>query len=104
MAPFARDLGYDGPPFIWNEEERRHLRARLDALYFHLYRLSRADAAYILDTFPIVRRHDEAAFGHYRTKEMILAYYNALAGRRHRHRCGPLRRGFALEAKSARMH
>ena len=79
MAPFARDLGYDGPPFIWNEEERRHLRARLDALYFHLYGLSRADAAYILDTFPIVRRHDKAAFAHYRTKDMVLAYYNALA-------------------------
>ena len=78
MAPFARDLGYNGPTFIWNEEERRHLRARLDALYFHLYGLSRDDAAYILDTFPIVRRHDEAAFGHYRTKEMVLAYYNAL--------------------------
>ena len=79
MAPFARDLGHDGSPFIWKEEERRHLRARLDALYFHLYGLSRADADYILDTFPIVRRHDKAAFGHYRTKEMILAYYNALA-------------------------
>ena len=78
MAPFARDLGFDGPPFIWNQEERRHLRARLDALYFHLYGLSRQDAAYILDTFPIVRRHDKAAFGTYRTKEMILAYYNAL--------------------------
>ena len=78
MALFARDLGYHGPPFIWNEEERRHLRARLDALYFHLYGLSRDDAAYILDTFPIVRRHDEAAFGTYRTKEMVLAYYNAL--------------------------
>ena len=36
-------------------------------------------AAYILDTFPIVRRHDNAAFGHYRTKAMILAYYTALA-------------------------
>ncbi len=35
-------------------------------------------AAYILDTFPIVRRHDKAAFGTYRTKEMVLAYYNAL--------------------------
>ena len=104
MAPFARDLGYDGPPFIWNEEERRHLRARLDALYFHLYGLSRADAAYILDTFPIVRRHDKAAFGHYRTKAMVLAYYNALAAGGHRHRCGPLRRGFALDAKSVRMH
>ena len=79
IAPFARDLGYDGPPFIWNEEERRHLRARLDALYFHLYGLSRDDAAYILDTFPIVRRHDKAAFGHYRTKTMVLAYFNALA-------------------------
>ena len=79
IAPFARDLGYHGPPFIWNEEERRHLRARLDALYFHLYGLSRDDAAYILDTFPIVRRHDKAAFGHYRTKAMILAYFNALA-------------------------
>ena len=41
-------------------------------------RLSRADAAYILDTFPIVRRRDEAAFGNYRTKEMVLTYYNAL--------------------------
>ena len=78
MAPFARDLGYDGPPFVWNEEERRHLRARLDALYFHLYGLSREDAGYILDTFPIVCREDKKAFGRYRTREMILAYMNAL--------------------------
>ena len=79
MAPFARDLGYDGPPFIWNEKERRHLRARLDALYFHLYGISREDAAYIMDTFPIVRSQDMDDFGSYRTKEMILAYMNALA-------------------------
>ena len=79
MAPFARDLGYDGKPFLWDEEERRHLRARLDALYFHLYGLSREDATYILDTFPIVRREDEAAFGTYRTRDMTLAYMNALA-------------------------
>ena len=79
MKPFARDLGYDGSPYIWDEEERRHLRARLDALYFHLYGLSRDDAGYVLDTFPIVRREDEEAFGFYRTKEMILAYMNALA-------------------------
>ena len=64
MAPFARDLGYDGPPFIWDEEERRHLRARLDALYFHLYGLSREDAEYVLSTFPhSPQRADEAAFG-----------------------------------------
>ena len=79
MAPFAKDMGYDGPPFIWDEEERRHLRARLDALYFILYGLSREDAAYVLETFPIVRREDEAAFGSYRTRDLILAYMNALA-------------------------
>ena len=79
MFPFARDLGYTGLPFTWDPEERRHLRARLDALYFHLYGLSRDDAGYILDTFPIVRRQDEKEFGDYRTKNLILAYMNALA-------------------------
>ena len=79
MAPFARDLGYDGPPFTWDEEERRHLRARLDALYFHLYGLDREDADYVLGTFPIVRKQDEAAFGSYRTRDLVLAYMNALA-------------------------
>ena len=79
MAPFARDLGYNGPPFIWNEEDRRHLRARLDALYVHLYGLSREDAGYILSTFPIVRREDEAAFGSYRTRDLVLAYMSALS-------------------------
>ena len=65
--------------FAWDEEERRHLRARLDALYFILYDLSREDAAYVLETFPIVRREDEAAFGSYRTRDLVLAYMNALS-------------------------
>ena len=81
MAPLARDLGYDGSPFRWDFERRRHLRARLDALYFHLYGLSREDVAYVLDTFPIVRRQDEAEFGTHRTRDLILAYMNALAAR-----------------------
>jgi hypothetical protein len=79
MAPFARDFGYDGEPFIWDEEERRHLRARLDALYFHLYGLNRNDAEYVLSTFPIVCRDDEKQFGRYRTCDLILAYMNALS-------------------------
>ena len=50
----------------------------IDALFFHLYGLSRDDAAYILDTFPIVREYDEKAFGRYLTKELVLAYWNAV--------------------------
>ena len=79
LAPFARDLGYQGAPFEWDEDDRRHRLARLDALFFCLYGLSRDDAAYILDTFPIVREHDEKAHGRYLTRELILAYMNAVA-------------------------
>ena len=79
MTSFARDLGYEGPPFVWDEEARRHLRARLDALYFHLYGLTKEDAEYVLDTFPIVRREDKAVFGRYRTRDLILTYMNALS-------------------------
>ena len=78
LEPFARDLGYDGPLFRWDEDDRRHRMARLDALFFQLYGLSREDAAYILDTFPIVREQDEKAFGRFLTKDLVLAYMNAV--------------------------
>lgn len=79
LEPFARDLGYRGAPFKWDEDDRRHRMARLDALFFQLYGLSRDDAAYILDTFPIVREQDEKACGRYLTKDLVLAYMNAVA-------------------------
>lgn len=79
MRPLADDLGDAGAPFRWNEDRRQRIRAELDALFFHLYGISREDADYILDTFPIVRRKDEAKYGTYRTKELILAEYDRMA-------------------------
>ena len=32
-----------------------------------------------MSTFPIVRRQDEDEFGSYRTRDLVLAYTNALA-------------------------
>ena len=84
LAPFARDLGYvhaDGsvkPPFTWNDEDRRSRLAALDGLFMYLYGLDEDDAAYILDTFPIVREQDEAAFGRFRTKDDVLAQLHAI--------------------------
>ena len=86
MAPFARDMGYVNkggtvkPPIIWDECERRQLRARLDALYFILYGVTdEDDIRYILSTFPIVERKDRRAFdGVYLTRELILWYKRAL--------------------------
>ena len=86
MAPFAEDLddldpitGRVNPPFIWDDDRRAPLRAEIDAAFFHLYGISRNDVDYILDTFPIVRKHDEQRFGEYRTKAHILDCYDAMA-------------------------
>ena len=78
LAPFARDCGYDGPPFRWNEERRFHIRCELDAAFFRLYGIARDDVDYILDTFSIVKRHDIKRHGDYRTKITILRLYDEM--------------------------
>jgi hypothetical protein len=79
MAPFARDLGDDGPPFRWDERRRFAMRAELDAAFFHLYGIERDDVDYIMETFPIVKRKDIGRYGSFRTKELILQVYDAMA-------------------------
>jgi len=86
LQPFAQDLGYDGPPFVWDEERRFLMRCELDALYFHLYQIKREDVDYIMETFPTVKRKDIAATsdengegGEYITKNVILEMYDQMA-------------------------
>jgi hypothetical protein len=79
MEPFAHDLGDAGPPFRWDEERRFAMRAELDSAFFHLYGVERDDVAYIMETFPIVKRKDEQRYGSFRTKELILDVYDAMA-------------------------
>src|SRR5216683_1367510 len=62
LEPFAKDCGYEGPPFRWDEERRFLLRCELDAAYFHLYRIGREDVDYIMETFLIVKRKDEQKY------------------------------------------
>ncbi|MDD2703716.1 MAG: Eco57I restriction-modification methylase domain-containing protein [Acidocella sp.] len=86
MAPFARDMGYVDksgnikPPFPWDEDRRLKLRAKLDAIYFHLYGITeRDDVRYIYSAFPIVEREETATYGRYRSRDLCLAYMSALA-------------------------
>ena len=85
MAPFARNLGYVDeagtvkPPFIWDEDRRLRLRAKLDAVFFLLYGITdRDDVKYIYSTFPIVAQKEQAAHGRYLSQDLCLAYMNAL--------------------------
>ncbi|MEV5410026.1 DNA methyltransferase [Thermopolyspora sp. NPDC052614] len=78
MEPFARDLGDNGTPFVWNVERRELIRAELDAALFHLYGVARDDIHHILETFTIVKRKDLAKYGEFRTKRLILEIYDAM--------------------------
>ncbi len=80
MLSFGRELGITNP-FAFDPARRFQLRCELDAAFFHLYGLSRDDVDYVMDTFPIVRRHDEKEFGDYRTKLTILDLYDQMARR-----------------------
>ena len=86
MAPFARDIGYVNeagavkPPFRWDEDQRLKLSAKLNAIYFHLYGVTdRDDIRYIYSTFPILERQEMETFECYRSRDLCLAYINALA-------------------------
>ena len=76
------------PPFVFEAGDRLRRRARLDALYFMLYFPSaspaelaalRETADYIYSTFPIVEREERAAHGRYLSRDLCLAFINALA-------------------------
>ena len=112
LRDFARDCGWHGRPFRWDEERRYVLRCELDAAFFHLYLPAdtngewrparrtdgcpvdetakqvanlkrhfptpRDAVAHVLNTFPGVRREDEATHGEYRTNRVILEIYDIM--------------------------
>ncbi len=79
LQALSVELGYGGPPFMWDERRRFLIRCELDAAYFHLYGIDRSDADHIMETFRIVKRKDVKEHGTYRTKETILQMYDQMA-------------------------
>ena len=90
MTPFARDLGYEGEPFAWDENRRAQIRAELDAWYALAYGLNRDELRYVLDpkdvmgadypseTFRVLQKNEIAKYGEYRTQRLVLAAYDEL--------------------------
>ena len=84
LSGFAEDIGYDGPPFPWNTERRHHVQCELDAIYAHMYRLSRSELEWILDapppssSFPSLKQHEMKEFGEYRTERLALAAFDSM--------------------------
>ncbi len=65
--------------WVPDSQERAELRAEIDAAMMHLYSMSRAEVAHVMDSFPILHREDVAGHGSYRTRDLVLAAYDAMA-------------------------
>ena len=90
LTSFARDLGYDGPPFAWGEKRRAYLRADLDAFYARAYGLTRDELRYILDptdvkgpdypseTFRVLKEKEVRQYGEYRTHRLVLTAWDRM--------------------------
>ena len=90
LTPFARDLGHEGPPFVWDEDHRTALRADLDAFYARAYGLTRDELRYILDpadvkgpdypseTFRVLQEKEIRRHGFYRTQRLVLAAWDRM--------------------------
>ena len=84
LEGFARDLGYKGPPFHWEDFRRHALQCELDAIFAHMYHLNRSELEWILDptapssSFPALKRNELSKFGEYRTKRYVLQAFDQL--------------------------
>ncbi|MBI3273379.1 MAG: N-6 DNA methylase [Planctomycetes bacterium] len=90
MAPFWNAMAQAGwvehvpvagpSPGIVEEAARLEARAELDAIVARdLFGLSRAQLAYILGTFPIVERRDRERYGSFRSRDLILEFFDQAA-------------------------
>ena len=84
MDGFACDLGYDGPPFDWNQQHRHYLRSELDAIFAHMYGISRSELEWILDadapshSFPSLKQNEMKQFGEYLTQRLVLQAFDSM--------------------------
>ena len=90
LVGWARDLGFQRSPYVFDPDRRAVIRAELDAWYAHLYGLSRDELRYVLDpaavlgadypseTFRGLKKNDIAEYGEYRTARLVLDAWDRL--------------------------
>lgn len=86
MAHYAIAMGHTNnkgepkPPFKWDEQRRAHLMAKLNAVYFNLYGVTkRDDVNYVFSTFDVIEEDETKTHGRYLSRDLCLAWMNALA-------------------------
>lgn len=91
LVSWAKDLGYEGPPFAFDLERRAVLRSELDAWFAVAYGLTSEEQRYVLDpakvmgedypseTFRVLKNNEIKDFGEYRTQRLVLREFDRIA-------------------------
>ena len=85
LEGFAAGLGYNGPPFPWQDKARHRLKCELDAIFAHMYELDRSQVEWILDStppgvsFPTLKRNEQGRLGEYRTQRYVLHAFDQIS-------------------------
>jgi hypothetical protein len=78
LDPLGDDVNSEDGPYVWDTDERRTLRAEIDAALAQRYGISRDDLEYILDSFDILARQEIEKYGEFRQKQECLAAYDRI--------------------------
>lgn len=94
LRAMAQDMEYHQEPFSWDSERRKLLQAELDALIFHLFDLSRWQAAWLMESLQDLKSWEEKHWGSYITRDKTLEIYEKIQKVREE--------GIAFQAESER--
>ncbi len=79
LKNFSDDLEFDGKPFEWDLNTRAVIKAEIDAIYAHLYRINKEDMIYILNTFKVLKRKELKEYKEFKTERLIIEAYDKYA-------------------------
>jgi hypothetical protein len=69
--------GTVSPDALLDDEARASVRAEIDAIVAkHLYGLERSQLEYIIDTFPLLERNETQSHGEFRTRRLVLEWFD----------------------------
>lgn len=79
LRGLSESLDAATPPYRWDESRRPTLQAEIDAAILHFYGLNREQSEWLLDSFRVLRKYEERDHGEFRTKNLVLTAYDAMA-------------------------
>lgn len=76
LAYFAKDCGFKGDPYKWDEKVRNNLKAEIDAIYAIIYGLKKKELEFIIDSYDQLKRYEIKKFNEFQTKKLVLKAYD----------------------------